>query len=83
MPHHKSDLAEFFATYFGNRELSELYVSVFIKALAQSLIAIFVPIYLQKTKNKTFAQNYVGIIFFHKILSAIRSAPESHESGVY
>jgi len=34
--------------YFANKEMDELYVSIGIKALAQSLITIFIPIYLYK-----------------------------------
>ena len=32
--------------YFANKEMDELYVSIGIKALAQSIIQIFIPIYL-------------------------------------
>ena len=32
--------------YFKNKEMDELYVSIGIKALAQSIIQIFIPIYL-------------------------------------
>jgi len=71
MPHHKSDLAEFFATYFGNRELSELYVSVFIKALAQSLIAIFVPIYLFQLGFGIFHISLYFLIYFLAITAVM------------
>lgn len=32
--------------YFRNRELTELYISMFIKSLARSLVLVFIPIYL-------------------------------------
>lgn len=41
--HHKHPL---FYRYFRNKELDEFYISVFLKSLAESLITIFVPVYL-------------------------------------
>lgn len=46
MPHIKPHLPEILIKYFHNKELDELYLSVFLKSLAESLINIFIPIYL-------------------------------------
>ena len=53
--------------YFKNKEMDELYVSIGIKALAQSIIQIFIPIYLYKLgfSISTIALYY--IIFFTSI----------------
>jgi hypothetical protein len=53
--------------YFANKEMDELYVSIGIKALAQSIIQIFIPIYLYKLgfDISTIALYY--IIFFTSI----------------
>ena len=45
--HHVRHYANtFFSEYFSNKELDELYLSVFLRYLAESMISIFVPIYL-------------------------------------
>jgi MFS family permease len=72
MPHNKPNLEEFFLTYFGNRELNELYASVFIKALAQSLITIFVPIYLFQLGFEIF---HIALYFLIYILVITVSMP--------
>ncbi|MFC1648762.1 MFS transporter [Nanoarchaeota archaeon] len=46
MPYTKPHIHELLVHYFNNRELNEIYFSVFLKSTAESLISIFVPIYL-------------------------------------
>ena len=61
MPHtrHRS-----FFYYFLNRELSEIYITIALRAFAISLIAVFIPIYLLQ---QGFALKY--IFLFYSILS--------------
>lgn len=46
MHHVKHYANTFFSEYFSNKELDELYLSVFLRYLAESMISIFVPIFL-------------------------------------
>ena len=66
--------------YFKNKEMDELYVSIGIKALAQSIIQIFIPIYLYKLgfSISTIALYY--IIFFTSNCSPITPVDETSTS---
>jgi len=46
MNYSKPHIHELIVQYFQNKELDDLYISFFLKSLAESLISIFIPIYL-------------------------------------
>ncbi len=64
MPHHRPHLPEFLLTYFKDRELNELYLSVFLKVLGQSLITIFIPIYFIILGYSIFDISLFYLIYF-------------------
>lgn len=53
--------------YFANKEMDELYISIGIKALAQSIIQIFIPVYLYKLGFSISNIALYYIIFFLSI----------------
>ena len=53
--------------YFANKEMDELYVSVGIKALAQSIITIFIPVYLYKLGLSISSIALYYLIFYFTI----------------
>jgi len=64
MPHTISHTPEFLMTYLRDRELNELYVSVFLKTLAQSLITVFIPVYLVILGFTIFDVSLYYLIYF-------------------
>ncbi len=46
MLHLKSDLRTMYVNYLIHKEIDDLYVSVFIKLLAESFISVFIPVFL-------------------------------------
>ncbi len=64
MPLQKSHLHETLFKYFHNKELDELYLSVFLKSLAESLINIFVPIYLLQLGYSLFDIAFYYLIYY-------------------
>ena len=70
MHQQKSHLQEFLVKYFNNKELDDLYISVFLKTLAESLISIFIPIYLL-TLNYTLIDISVYFLILSTTLAVI------------
>jgi len=48
MFHLKSDIQHMYIHYLAHKEIDDLYISVFIKLLAESFISIFLPVFLLK-----------------------------------
>jgi len=70
MPYHTHFVPTYILQYFGNKKLDELYISVFIKYLAQSLITIFVPIFLF-TLGFTLVDIAIYYLIFYTIAALI------------
>ncbi len=70
MHQQKSHLQEFLVKYFNNKELDGLYISVFLKTLAESLIAVFIPIYLL-TLNYSLTDIAMYFLLFSTTLAII------------
>jgi len=64
MPHHRPHVPGFLISYFRDRELNELYLSIALKTLAQSLIVIFVPIYFITLGYTLFDISFFYLIYF-------------------
>ncbi len=64
MPLQKSHLHETLFKYFHNKELDELYLSVFLKSLAESLVNIFVPIYLLQLGYGIFDIAFYYLVYY-------------------
>lgn len=63
----KLHIHEFLLDYFRNKELDELYLSVFLKSFAQSFISIFVPIYFLSIGYTFFDITLYYLIYYASI----------------
>lgn len=62
-PHHN----KFLHDYFNNKEMDELYLSVFLKYLAETMIGIFIPIYLLTLGYNLTEISIYFIIYFSSV----------------
>lgn len=69
--------------YFANKEMDELYVSVGIKALAQSIITIFIPVYLYKLGLSISSIALYYLIFYFAVTFFMHFAMKlNHKIGL-
>lgn len=58
--------------YLRNRELDELYFSIFIKTLARSLVLIFIPIYLV---SRGFSIRFIALFYLLEFIGMAVATP--------
>lgn len=73
----------FMSQYFANKEMDELYISVGIKALAQAIITIFIPIYLYKLGLSISSIALYYLIFYFSVTFCMYFAMKlNHKLGL-